>query len=34
MLKEYLFAIYEATVDLALDFIRANCKESIRTTDL
>jgi dynein heavy chain len=32
--KEYLWSTFDATVDLALEFIRANCKEAIKTTDL
>lgn len=33
-LKEFLWSTFEATIDPALEFIRQNCKEAIRTTDL
>jgi len=33
-IKEFLMSTFEATVDPALEFIRANCKEPIKTTDL
>jgi dynein heavy chain len=32
--KEYLWSTFDATIDLALEFIRSNCKEAIKTTDL
>jgi dynein heavy chain len=34
MLKEHLWVNFEATIDLALDWIRENGKEPIKTTDL
>jgi dynein heavy chain len=32
--KEFLLSTFEATIDIALEFIRQNCKEPIKTTDL
>jgi dynein heavy chain len=33
-MKEFLWSTFEATIDPALEFVRQNCKEAIRTTDL
>lgn len=33
-LKDHLWVTFDATIDIALEFIRNNCKEAIPTTDL
>jgi dynein heavy chain len=33
-MKDFLWSTFDATIDIALEFIRQNCKEAIRTTDL
>ena len=33
-MKEFMWSTFEATIDIGLEFIRQNCKEPIKTTDL